>query len=72
VYLINVLRNESHSLLNVNNIMKSWIILDGLNLFVQTCRNPNFGLTTKAGFARLWAKREAGSYTTYSRECEKV
>ncbi len=53
MYLINVLRNESHSLLNVNNIMKSWIILDGLNLLVQTCRNPNLGLTTKAGVCKV-------------------
>jgi len=26
----------------------------------------------RQGFARLWAKREARSHTTYSRECEKV
>jgi hypothetical protein len=30
------------------------------------------GLRLRQGFARLWAKREAGSYTTYSQECEKV
>jgi len=31
-----------------------------------------FGLWPKQGFARLQAKREARSHTTYSRECEKV
>jgi len=30
------------------------------------------GSWPRQGFARLWAKREAGSHTTYSRECEKV
>jgi hypothetical protein len=31
-----------------------------------------FGLRPKQGFVKLRAKREAGSHTTYSRECEKV
>jgi hypothetical protein len=30
------------------------------------------GSWPRQGFARLRAKREAGSHTTYSRECEKV
>jgi len=30
------------------------------------------GLQPRQGFARLQAKKEAGSHTTYSRECEKV
>jgi len=30
------------------------------------------GSRSKQGFAKLWAKREAKSHTTYSRECEKV
>ncbi len=30
------------------------------------------GLQPRQGFARLQAKREAGSHITYSRECEKV
>ncbi len=36
------------------------------------CRNPNFGLATKAkGVARRWAKRKLGSHVTYFRECRK-
>jgi hypothetical protein len=30
------------------------------------------GSWPRQGFARLWAKKEAGSHTTYSWECEKV
>jgi hypothetical protein len=34
------------------------------------CRNPSFGLATKAkGVARLRAKRKPGSHITYSQEC---
>jgi hypothetical protein len=58
MYLIAVLRSESHSLLNINNIMKSGIKLDGLNLLVQTwigcCEIPwfNFDVAIVAKYGR--------------------
>jgi hypothetical protein len=37
------------------------------------CRNPSFGLATKAkGVARVRAKRKPGNHITYSREYRRV
>jgi hypothetical protein len=43
-----------------------------LTLSMQPVATLTLGSRLKQGFARLWAKREAGSHTTYSWECEKV
>jgi hypothetical protein len=45
--------------------MAPWV----MSLVVATL---TLGLRPKQGFARLRAKREAGSHTTYSQKCEKV
>jgi len=40
------------------------------NLVMVTVATLALGLRPRQGFVKFRAKREAGSYTTYSRECE--
>jgi hypothetical protein len=60
------LKHKLKSIHRITNILFKPILISSIVVTLA------LGSRLRQGFARLWAKREAESHTTYSQECEKV